>query len=324
MKRRTLLATAVTAAMSSAAAVRSEQTATPVRLGVLLYSNPKADSQVESLRAGLAAVGYAEGRNLVIDYRSAEGKPERLAELAADLVESKPNVLVLLGGDVAIAAVNATRSIPIVFTSSADPVQLRFVASLARPGANVTGVSFLLDELAVKRMELFKQAAPAISRLAVIYNPDHVDNELRKAEEATRRLGIELHPFEVRGNADFDRAFAGAATAGVDSLFVISSRLIVRNIDLIVRYADANRLPLAGGWGAWAQQGALLSYGPNVDEMVRRAAGYIDRIVKGAKPQDLPVQQPTTFELVLNRRTATRLGLTLPPSLLSRADVVIE
>jgi putative ABC transport system substrate-binding protein len=324
MKRRTLLATAVTAAMSSTVAVRSEQTATTVRLGVLLYSNPQADSQVESLRVGLAALGYAEGRNVVIDYRSAEGKPERLAELAADLVESKPNVLVLLGGDVAIAAINATRSIPIVFTSSADPVQLRLVASLARPGGNATGVTFLLDELAAKRMELFKQAAPSISRLGVIYNPDHVDNELRKAEEATRSLGLELHPFEVRRSAGFDCAFAGASKAGVDSLFVISSRLIVRNIDMIVRYADANRLPLAGGWGAWAQQGALLSYGPNVDEMVRRAAGYIDRIVKGAKPHDLPVQQPTTFELVLNRRTATRLGLTLPPNLLSRAEVVIE
>jgi putative ABC transport system substrate-binding protein len=324
MKRRIFLATAVTAPLFLPAVVCSQHTARTVRLGVLVYSNPQAERQVESLRGGLATLGYAEGGNLVIDYRAAEGKPERLGELAADLVQSKPNVLVLLGGDVALAAINATRSIPIVFTSSADPVQLRFVASLARPGRNATGVTFLLDELAAKRLELFKQAAPAISRVAVIYNPDHVDNELHKAGDAARNLGIVLHPFEVRRSADFDRAFEGATKAGVDSVFVISSRVIVRNMDGIVRYADANRLPLAGGWGDWAEQGALLSYGPNIDHMVRRAADYVDRIIKGAKPEDLPVQQPTSFEFVLNLRTATRLGLTLPSNLLGRADVVIE
>jgi putative ABC transport system substrate-binding protein len=293
-------------------------------LGVLLFSTPQADPQVDALRGGLRDLGYVEGQNLAIEYRYAEGRPERLAALAADLVHTKPDVLSFIGGDVAAAGMHATRSIPIVFTSSADPVQLGFVASLARPGGNATGVTFLLDELAAKRLEFFKETVPAISRVAFIFNPDHRDNELRVAEGAARTLGMQLYPLEVRGPGDFDRAFEAASKAAVDALYVVSSRLTVRNIDRIVAYAASNRLPLAGGWGAWAQQGGLLSYGPNINDMVHRATIYVDRILKGAKPDELPVQQPTTFELVVNRKTAKALGLTIPPSILARADEVIE
>jgi putative ABC transport system substrate-binding protein len=324
MKRRVLLSTIGTGLLYSSSALRAQHSRRMPHLGILLFSTPKGDPQMEALRAGLRELGYSEGHNMVLEYRYAEGKPERLAELAADLVHSKPDVLVCLGGDVTSAGINATRTIPIVFASSADPVQLRFVESLARPGRNATGITLLLDELATKRLELFKQAAPAISRVAFIFNPDHADNELRRAEEATRTLGIELHPLEVRGSGDFDRAFETSGRTRVDAVYVVSSRLTVRHIDRLVGYAAANRLPLAGGWGAWAQQGALLSYGPNIDDMVRRAAGYVDKILRGAKPNDLPVQQPTTFELVLNSKTAKTLDLKIPPGLLARADAVIE
>jgi ABC-type uncharacterized transport system substrate-binding protein len=210
-----------------------------------------------------------------------------------------------------------------VFVSSADPVQLGFVASLGRPGGNATGVTLLLDKLASKRLELLKEAAPRISRVAFLWNPDHVDNELHEAEVAARRLGIELQLLPVRGPAEFEPAFA-SASGRVDALYAVSSRLIVRNIDSIVHFAARNQLPVAGGWGAWAQQGALLSYGPNVEDMVGRAAAYVDRILKGAKPTDLPVQQPAKFELVINVKIAKALGLTILPTLLARADEVIE
>jgi putative ABC transport system substrate-binding protein len=239
-------------------------------------------------------------------------------------VNLKPDVLFALGGDVAIAAVKATRTIPIVFASSADPVQLGFVASLARPGGNATGVSFLLDELASKRLELLKEAAPRISRVAFLWNPDHPDNEPREAERAAATLGVQLDPQAVRGPADFVGAFQAMRKASVDALYVVSSRLTLRNLDRIVNFAADHQLPLAGGFGAWAREGGLLSYGPNINDMVRRSVTYVDRILKGIRPADLAVEQPTKFELAINLKTAKTLGITVPPSLLARADEVIE
>ena len=293
------------------------------RLGVLLFSTPQTDPQLEAIRRRLRELGYVEGQNLAIEYRYAEGKPERLPGLATDLVRTSPDVLLSVGGDVTPAAVKATQTIPLVFISSADPVQLGFVASLARPGGNSTGITLLLDQLASKRLEIFKEAAPGISRVAFVWNPDHIDNELHEAERAAGHLGVELQQLPVRDPADFEPAFA-AASNRVDAVYVVSSRLTARNMDSIVHFAARNRVPLAGGWGAWAQQGALLSYGPNGEEMVGRATNYVDRIFKGTKPADLPVQQPTRFELVLNLRIARALGLTVPPTLLARADEVIE
>jgi len=269
-------------------------------------------------------LGYIDGKNIVIEYRYAEGKPERLPELAADLVQLKPDVIFALGGDVAPFASKATQTIPIVFSISADPVQMGLVASLGRPGGNVTGVSFLQDELASKRMELLKEVAPSVTRVAFLFNPTHVDNELHEAERAAAILGVKLHRTEMRGSGDLDGAFDIATRAGVDALYVVSSRQTVANISRIVEFAMKNRLPLAGGWGAWAQAGGLISYGPNVGEMVRQSATYVDKILKGAKPAELPAQQPTRFELLINLKTAKALDLAIPESFLLRADKVIE
>jgi ABC-type uncharacterized transport system substrate-binding protein len=305
-------------------AARAQQAARLPRVGVLLLSTPQADPQMETARRALRDLGYVEGQNLAIEYRYAEGRPERLPDLAADLVRTRPDVMFALGGDVTPAAVKATQTIPIVFTSSADPVRLGFVASLARPGGNATGVTFLLDELASKRLEILKQAASRVSRVGFLWNPDHLDNELPEAQRAASRLGVELKPLAVRGPADFEPAFAAATEARVDALYVVTSRLTLLNLGKIVNFAADNRLPLAGGFGAWAKQHGLLSYGPNVDDMTRRAVAYIDRILKGAKPADLPVQQPTRFELVINLRTAKALGLDVPLQLQQLADEIIE
>ena len=323
---RRALAAALVGAAAAIVAPRTAwtQPAKMPRVGVLLYSNPQADPNAESFRRGMRELGYVDGRNIAIEYHFAEGKPERLPGLAAELVRGKPDVVFSLGGDVTLIAAAATRTIPMVFTSSADPVGLGFVKSLARPGGNATGVTLLLDELASKRLELFKEAAPRVSRVAFLFNPDHVDNELREAERAAGRLGVRLHPLALRDPGELDEALRAARDAGADALYVVSSRHTVGGLRKFVAFAAENRLPLAGGWGAWAQAGGLLSYGPNVDDMVRRAAGYVDKILKGAKPDELPVQQPTKFELVINLKTAKALGLAIPESFLLRADKVIE
>jgi len=289
-----------------------------------LLSTPQAERGMEPVRRTLRGLGYVDGHNLAIEYRYAEGRPERLPDLAAALVRAKPDVLLALGGDVTSAVVSATQTIPIVFISSADPVQLGFVASLARPGRNATGVTFLLDELASKRLDILKQIAPRMSRVGFLSNPDHLDNEWRQAARAAGALAVELTPLEVRRAADFDTAFQTAMSVRVDALYVVSSRLTAQHLDRIVTFAAEHRLPLAGGWGDWAQQGGLLSYGPNVDDMIGRAVTYVDRILKGAKPADLPVQQPSKFELVINMKAAKALGLDVPATVLTRADEVIE
>jgi len=294
------------------------------KLGILLYSNPQSDPQMASIRLGLSELGYVEGRNIAIEYRYAQGQVDRLPSLAAELVQLRPNVILAIGGDVAPIAKRFNQTIPLVFVSSADPEQLGLVASLSRPGGNATGVTLLQDALASKRLELLREAAPQISRVAFLWNPDHPDNEQREAQRAAQALGVQLHLVEVRSSDDFESAFRAANNAGIDSLYVVSSRQTVLNIKRIVEFAAQNRLPLAGGWGAWAKEGGLFSYGPDGVNMARRAANYIDRILKGAKPADLPVEQPTKFELITNLKTAKALGLTVPHSLLSRADELID
>jgi ABC-type uncharacterized transport system substrate-binding protein len=294
------------------------------RLGIFLYSRPQGDPNIGAVLHGLRDLGYVEGSNIAIEYRYAEGKPERLPELAAELVRLRPDAIVAFGGDVARHVIQATQTIPLVFISSADPVQLGYVASLARPGGNTTGVTLLMDELASKRLELLKEAAPHVSQVAFIWNPDHPDNEGLEAARAARALGIKLHAIAVRQVDDFEGAFRAASQAGADSLYVVSSRLTVLKMPVIVEFGTKNRLPLAGGWGAWAKSGGLLSYGPNLGVMARHAASLVDKILKGAKPAELPVEQPTKFELVINLKTAKTLGLTISPALLARADEVIE
>jgi putative ABC transport system substrate-binding protein len=323
MRRRTFIAI-LGAAAAWPVAARAQKTARMPRLGVLLYSTPQDDPQARALQDGLRDLGYIDGQNVSIEYRFAEGKVERLPDLAADLVRLKPDLLFPIGGDVAPFVSKATRTIPIVFVVSADPLQLGLVASLARPGGNATGFSFLQDELASKRLELLKEVAPRISRVAFLSNPDHPDNELRLAQRAATALGVHLQPIEMRGPNDLDGALQAVTQASVDALYVVASRQTVASLPRIVNFATKNELPLAGGWGAWAQAGGLLSYGPNVGEIVRNAASYVDKIFKGGKPGDLPVQQPTRFELIINLRSAKALGLSIPESLLLRADKVLE
>jgi putative ABC transport system substrate-binding protein len=211
-----------------------------------------------------------------------------------------------------------------VFVSSADPEQLGLVASLRRPGGNATGITLLQDALATKRLELLKEVAPRISKVAFVTNPDHPDNEAREARRAALALGVDLLSLEVRNTGDFERAFRAIIEARADSLYIVSSRHTVLNMSAIVGFATSNRLPLAGGWGDWAKAGGLLAYGPNVGEMAQLAASYVDRILKGAKPSELPVEQPTKFELVINLKTANALGLGVPPRLQQLAEEVIE
>jgi putative tryptophan/tyrosine transport system substrate-binding protein len=279
---------------------------------------------MKMVHSSLRALGYVEGSDLIISYRYAEGHLERLAALAAALVQEKPDLLLALGGDVAPYAVKATTTIPIVFLSSADPVQLGLVASLSRPATNATGVTLLLDDTASKRLELLKEISPRVRRIAFLWNPDHPDNEVREAQRAAQSLNVQLRLVEMRNAGDLDMALQAVTDASCDAMYVVSSRQTVINLPRIVEFATRNSLPLVGGWGAWAVSGGLLSYGPNVDDMIRRVVTYIDRIAKGAKPADLPVQQPTKFELLINAKTANALGIVVPPALLARADEVIE
>lgn len=304
--------------------LRAQRATKIPRLGVLLYDTLQSDPSAAAFHRGMRDLGYVDGQNIAYEYRFAEGRLERLSSLAAELVALKPDVILALGGDVAPDAIKATKTIPIAFAVSTDPVRAGLVASMARPGGNATGVTFLQDELAAKRLGLLKEAAPQISRVAFLFNPDHVDNELREAERGTAALGVKLHLAEVRGSADLNAAFDTAARAGVDALYVVASRQVGANVARIVDFAARNRLPLAGGWGAWAQAGGLISYGPNIGEMVRQSAGFVDKILKGEKPAEIPVQQPTHFELMINLKTAKALDLAIPESFLLRADKVIE
>jgi putative ABC transport system substrate-binding protein len=294
------------------------------RLGVLLFSTPQADPQMKVIHIRLRELGYIEGQNIIVIYRFGEGKYERLPDLATQLIGEKPDLVFALGGDVAPHAVKATTTIPIVFVSSADPVELGLASSLAHPGRNATGVTLLLDDTASKRLELLKEIVPHVRRTAFLWNPDHPDNELREAQAAAPALNMQLDLVEMRGSSELENALRAVSAARPDALYVVSSRQTILNIPRIVDFAKANRLPLAGGWGAWARAGGLMSFGPNPDEVAARAVDYVDKILRGAKPADLPIQQPTKFELVINAKAAKTIGIEVPPVMLARADQVIE
>jgi len=302
----------------------AQQPAKVPRLGVLLYSTPEADPNVAAFRQSMRDLGYIEGQNLSIEYRFASGKPERLMELAVELAKLNPDVIFALGGDVVPAAQKATKTIPIVMWGSNDPVQAGIVASLAHPGGNTTGITLILDELAGKRLELLKEIAPGISRVAVLWNPDHADPEFREMQGAAKAMKVRLQSLEVRQGEDFDGQFHAATKAKSQALIVVSSRLINFQRQRALDYAAKNRIPLVGDWGPWASGGALMSYGPNTDEMARRVAAHVDKILKGVKPSDIPVERPAKFELVLNLNAAKQIGLTIPPNVLARADRVIR
>ena len=302
----------------------AQQAGKVARLGVLLFSTPEGEPNFLAFRQGLSELGHIEGKNLTTVYRYAEGKPERLAGLATELAALKPDVIFALGGDVAPFARTATNAIPVVMMVSSDPVQTGLVASLAKPGGNVTGVTLVSSDLAAKRLQLLKQAAPAISRVAVIWNPDHIDPEYRETQAAGKVLGVRVQSLEVRGAGDFDTAFQAAAAERAEAIIVVSSRLMTFNRQRILELAARQRLPLVAGWGQWVEGGALLSYGPDLNATARRAATHVDRVLKGANPANLPVEQPTKFDLIINLKTARALGLTIPAPLRLQAAHVVE
>jgi putative tryptophan/tyrosine transport system substrate-binding protein len=329
MERRTFMAMLTGGIVVAPLAAEAQQAAKVARIGYLA-TNLEAGSHVpEAFLQGLRDLGYVEGRNLVIEYRSAEGKPERLPALAAELVALKVDLIVAPNTPAALAAKHATRTLPIVFVGAGEPVTSGLVTSLARPGGNVTGLSVLSTELVGKWLELLKQAVPGVNRVAALWQPGAMDERtdkdmLKGAEVAARALGVRLQFVEARGPADFERAFsdmtrerAGALTVRPAPMFIIERR---RLVDL----AAKNRLPAVYAWREFVDAGGLMAYGPNLADLYRRAATYADKILKGTKPGDLPVEQPTKFELVINLKTAKALGLTIPPSVLGRADQVIE
>lgn len=310
--------------LAAPASGQAQQPGKVAHLGVLLFGTPEGDPQLTSFRQGLSELGYVEGMNLATVYRFAEGKPERLAALANELAALKPDVIVALGGDVAPFARTATNTIPIVMAVSNDPVQAGLVASFAKPGGNVTGVTFASSELAAKRLQFLKQAAPAISRVAVLWNPDHIDPEYRETQVAGKILGIDIQSLEVRGGGDFDSAFQAASAERAEAIVVVASRLTTINRIRILEFAARQRLAVVAGWGPWVETGALLSYGPDLNVMVRQTATYVDRILKGANPAGLPIERPTKFDLFINLKSAQALGLTIPQSLLLLANKVIQ
>jgi putative ABC transport system substrate-binding protein len=300
------------------------------RIGYLSLNAGANTHLGDAFRQGLRDLGYVEGRNVVIELRDAGGKPERLPALAAELVALKVDVILTGGGTPpALAAKQATKTIPIVFASAPDPVTDGLVTSLARPGGNVTGLSNLNAELVGKCLEQLKQAAPGATRVAVLSQPGFVDERtgkdmLKAAEVAARTLGVRLQLVEARGPADLDRAFSEMTKAHAGALTVLPSAMLFTARRRLADLATKNRLPAVYAQREFVEAGGLMSYGPSLADLFRRAATYVDKILKGAKPADLPVEQPTKFELVINLKTAKALGLTIPQSLLLRADEVIQ
>jgi len=269
-----------------------------------------------------------EGQNIAFEYRYAEGKLDRFPELAAELVRLKVDIIVVAGGNTLIrAAKNATKTISIVMAGAApDPVEAGFVDSLARPGGNVTGLALLLDELAGKRLELLKEAVPKLARVAVLHDPALPPNvlELKEVQTVAAALGLTIQPWEVRVTDDFDRVFAAQNKQRPDGLYVIAGRLVTSNRKQIVGFALKSRLPSVYPQREYVDAGGLMYYGADIAESYRRVAYFVDRILKGAKPADLPVEQPKKFEFVINLKAAKQIGLTIPPNVLARSDKVIR
>ena len=309
--------------MAWAFAAQAQQPARMRRIGVLLFA-AQDRAVINPFLRGLEALGYIDGKTVAIEYRDAAGNYERVPDLANELVRLNPDVIFSFGGDLAPTIKKATATIPIVVVVSNDPVESGLVASLARPGGNITGITQVHDTLAGKSIELLKDTVPSVSRVAILWNPNHADPEFRETKSASRALEVQLQSLEVREPGDYDGAFQAAMREHAEALIVIGGRLQFLNRHRIGDFAEKNRLIMVGVPAFLMEIGGLLNYGPNVPELFRRSATYVDKILKGAKPSDLPMEQPTTFELNVNLKTAKRLGITVPPTVIARADAVIE
>jgi putative ABC transport system substrate-binding protein len=305
----------------------AQQPAKVPRIGFLSSRSPDAEkSRLAAFQQGLRELGYLEGKNIVIEQRYAAGKFDRLPDLAAELVRLKVDVLVATGAPASHAAKKATSIIPIVMGNAGDPVGTGLVASLARPGGNVTGLSDFNLALVTKRLELLKEVVPAASRVAVLSNPANPTNPLqvKELQAAAPALGVTLLSLEVKGPDDIDRAFTAMRKERAGALIVFGDPMLETHRTRIFEFAVKSRLPAIGAQRAYVDAGGLMSYGTNFEDLYRRAAVYVHKILKGAKPADLPVEQPMKFEFVVNLKTAQQIGLTIPPNVLARADKVIK
>jgi ABC-type uncharacterized transport system substrate-binding protein len=322
-----ILAAALVASTHLAAAQEPKKVP---RIGYLSPLDPATEStRSEAFRLALRELGYIEGQNIAIEYRYAEGKLDRYPELAAELVRLKVDIIVAAGADRLVrAAKNATKTIPIVMAAlPADPVETGLVESLARPGGNVTGITLLSRELGGKRLELLKEAVTKVARVAVLYDPAIPTSVLEMKEAlpgAARALGLTLQPWEIRAAEDFDKVFAALSKERPNGLYVLGGGLMNANRKRIADFALKSRLPSTHSNREFVDAGGLMYYGADLAASYRRVAYYIDKILKGTKPADLPVEQPTKFELVINLKTAKQIGLTIPPNVLARADRVIR
>jgi putative ABC transport system substrate-binding protein len=294
------------------------------RIGWLVFGDAKLGPIDQSLKDALAQGGLIDGRNIEIVFRFANGRSDRLAELAAELVAQKPALLLAVGGDVIKPLFEASKGIPIVGGVSDSPMRAGIAVSLARPSKNFTGITFLTDEMAAKRIELLKEVAPGAKHVAVIFNPQHFDDEVTFARRGAASLGTQITTHPINAAADLDAALHAVTSSGADSLLIISSRLTGIVAAKIAEYGQERRLPVIASWREFAANGALLSYGPSRILEAKRLAGYVQKVLNGEQPADLPIEQPVKFELVINLNTAKAIGLTVPPSLLARADEVIE
>jgi ABC-type uncharacterized transport system substrate-binding protein len=325
--RRTFLAGTGAVLLAAPLAVEAQQAGKVPRIGVLWpYSPAIATPFGDAFRQGLGRLGYVEGRNIALEERWADGKFDRLASLAAELIRLKVDVLVTASTPATQAAQQATKTTPIVMTLVSDPVDSGFVANLANPGGNVTGLSYMHPELSRKRLELIKDIIPKVSRVAVLSNPSNpsIRPLLRETEAAARVLSVQLQVVEARDSGQLDSVFAAMSKERARALVVMPDAVFQDQRRRIVDLAAKSRLPAMYPWREAVEAGGLMAYGASGRDILRRAAAYVDKILKGAKPADLPVEEPTKFEFVINLKTAKTLGLTIPPSLLARADEVIH
>jgi putative tryptophan/tyrosine transport system substrate-binding protein len=307
--------------------VQAQQSGTIPRIGAL-FTGPSATATpyVEAFRRGLRDLGYIEGRNIAMEHRWADLRTDHFGDLAAGLVRAKVDILFTWGSTATAAAKQATSTIPIVFVGVGDPIGQKFVVSLSRPGGNVTGQSNLSRELSQKHLELLKEIVPRLDRLAALRNSDNPVSalQLRETEDAARTFGVQLQVVELSDPAKFDGAFLTMKRQRAEAVIVLADPVFLSHRKRIADLAVNSRLPTIFNVGQYIESGGLIAYGPSLTDMFRRAAIYVDRILKGAKPADLPVEQPTKFELVINLKTAKQIGLTIPPNVLARADKVIR
>jgi putative ABC transport system substrate-binding protein len=326
MDRRRFLLTSLAGALAVPLGADAQQAGKVYRIGFLWDSPAAFPDAIDAFRQGLRDLGYVEGQNTVIEYRWAEGKPERMRELAEELVRLKVDVIMAPTSVYTGAAKRATSTIPIVFLSHADPLSSGHVKSLARPGGNTTGLTIMMTETNVKGLELFKEAIPGLSRVAVIWDPATPSHQpgLRAIQKAGPSIGLRIQSVPVGSATEYESAFSAMVREHADGVLVLSTPLFIAGAQPLADLALAHKLPSLFGPKHHVMAGGLMSYSPSRSALWRRGAVFVDKILKGASPDDLPVEQATTFELVLNLRTAKALGLTIPQSLLGRADQVLE